>query len=187
VKLRRVPIALTSGWGSVTEAFRPDASMPQFCRADHVREGEPSYAELFSTRRYLRTSHRAQLRESIGRAGEPVRSARWSSTTQMHVLVALQHADGSWELTPEFASAIGHDLGQLEPSLSDVTGDMNEARRAWATALALAWLEQHAGDLEDEWRLVAAKGRTWLTGAGAHLPDGTAWAEFAKRSLEVLA
>jgi hypothetical protein len=187
VKLRRVPIALTTGWGSVTEAFGPDAAMPQFCRVAHVMEDKPSYEESFSTRRYFRTNRRGQLRESIERAWEQVRSAQWSTTTQMHVLVALQHADGSWELTLEFARAIGHDLGQLELGLSDVIGDMNEARRAWATALALAWLEQHARDLEDEWGLLAAKGRTFLAGAGAHLPYGAAWAESGKRSLEALA
>ena len=41
VKLRRVPIALTSGWGRVTEAFMllDSADLPQFCRADHCDGG----------------------------------------------------------------------------------------------------------------------------------------------------
>jgi hypothetical protein len=95
----------------------------------------------------------------------------------MHALVALQRADGSWELTPEFAAAVGHDLTQLESLLAGAVGNADEVRRAWATALALAWLDTQARDVEDHWRLLAAKGRGWLTGVRARLKDGTGWAD----------
>ena len=105
----------------------------------------------------------------------------------MHALVTLQHADGSWDLTLEFAHAIGHDLKKLESTLPGVIGDTVEARRAFATALALAWLEEHARDVQELWRLLAVKGQRWLRSARAQLADGTVWAEAGTTILATLA
>ena len=79
-------------------------------------------------------------------------------------LIALQRADGSWALTPELARAVGHDLAQLESALTGSTGNRDETRKAWATALALAWLDEHAFATEGEWRMLAEKARKWLSG-----------------------
>jgi hypothetical protein len=35
-------------------------------------------------------------------------------------------------------------------------------RRAWATALALAWLRSDASGFENEWRMLAQKALHWL-------------------------
>jgi hypothetical protein len=102
----------------------------------------------------------------------------------MHALVRLQRADGSWDLTKEFANAIGQELRELERALSGITGDRNDARKTWATALALAWLEQHAYEVEHEWRLLAAKARKWLDNVQAVSADGGAWAEAAAKFLQ---
>jgi Ca-activated chloride channel family protein len=96
-------------------------------------------------------------------------------------LVALQRADGSWALDDDLARALGwrkaKDLGKaLHRRLA---GESEE--RAFATALALAWLERECHDSVDEWRLLAAKGREWL----ARAPDGVeAWLEQARKVLE---
>jgi hypothetical protein len=97
----------------------------------------------------------------------------------MHVLVRLQHADGSWDLTRELAKALGYKLTALEAALSSATGDTEDIRKAWATALALAWLRQHAREAESEWQMLAAKARKWLDDAPATLACGTAWMEAA--------
>jgi hypothetical protein len=94
-------------------------------------------------------------------------------------LVALQGADGSWSLTAEFAKAIGADLPSLEKHLTGLAGNAPTARRALATALALAWLERHAAAERDEWRLLAGKARAWLDAASIAGRDG--------RSLEAIA
>ncbi len=101
----------------------------------------------------------------------------------MVALVALQRADGSWDLTPEFASAIGQDLGPLESALTGSTGNRDEARRAWATALALAWLDEHARDAEGEWRLLVEKARRWLGGVTSRPAYGGSWADAGARLL----
>lgn len=52
--------------------------------------------------------------------------------------------------------------------------DTENARRAWATALALAWLRRHAADREDIWHLLADKAGRWLTRAAIE-PEQGSW------------
>ena len=101
----------------------------------------------------------------------------------MVAVAALQHADGSWSLTPELARAIGHDLVELESLLTDATGRHDEARKAWATALALVWLHKHAIDREGEWRLLAQKALRWLNSVTARPAGGGSWMALAARLL----
>ena len=101
-------------------------------------------------------------------------------TSSMLAVAALQRADGSWELTAALARAIGHDLAELEALLLGATGNEEETRKAWATALALAWLEERARDQEGEWRLLGAKARAWLDGVTARPAHGGSWAEAAR-------
>ena len=62
--------------------------------------------------------------------------------------------------TRRFSSPVNS--SDLEAELTGASGNPDDIRRAWATALALAWLSAYASDAEDEWRLLAAKGRAWL-------------------------
>jgi hypothetical protein len=98
-------------------------------------------------------------------------------------LVRLQNADGSWELDHELAKILGRRLKDLERVLTDASRPASEARRAWATALALAWLEKEAAESQDEWRLLAYKARTWLESTRARLASGEDWITSAKRLL----
>jgi Ca-activated chloride channel family protein len=198
IQLRRVPIALTSGWGGLDEmvtlcAFpdlagrvaavstaplaMPSAAQSRSTLSTWFRGGE----RLESTERRLE-----ELTESRGpqflRAFQ--RPTEKAAPAAMHALVRLQRADGSWDLTKEFANAIGQELRELERALSGITGDRNDARKTWATALALAWLEQQAYEVEHEWRLLAAKARKWLDNVQAVSADGGAWAEAAAKFLQ---
>ena len=64
-------------------------------------------------------------------------------------LVTLQRADGSWELTAEFAEVIGLSLDAIEQDMRGAIGRPADIRLAWATALALAWLRDHAAAFEN--------------------------------------
>jgi hypothetical protein len=97
----------------------------------------------------------------------------------MHRLVALQRADGSWDLTNEVAAAIGFTLLRLEEGLAGAGGSRDEIRRAWATALALVWLREHAGHVHGEWRLLGAKAERYLTTVAATAPQGATWSDAA--------
>ena len=101
----------------------------------------------------------------------------------MQDLIALQAADGSWELTPELAAIVGRGLDELSSAIAGATGPIDDIRRAWATALAVAWLALHAASARDEWRMLAAKARRWLDTTPAIPPDGRTWLDLARAGI----
>ena len=94
--------------------------------------------------------------------------------------MALQRADGAWELTDEFAAAVGSTLRDLERMLSAEGESGAGSREAWATSVALAWLELHGQSMKVEWRLIAAKGERWLD-AFYHSTSGRSYRDGAAR------
>jgi hypothetical protein len=71
----------------------------------------------------------------------------------------------------------------LEMVPHKTSGDPATIRRAWATALALAFLETHADDTRDEWALLADKARRWLDRCGVESPTGQPWIALAQHVL----
>ncbi|XP_075768400.1 von Willebrand factor A domain-containing protein 5A-like isoform X1 [Pelodiscus sinensis] len=73
-------------------------------------------------------------------------------------LVSLQNADGSWDLGPPLAAALG-------VSETDARGRMpseDVAPGVWATVLAVVWLHGRAAGQSDEWELLEAKAVGWV-------------------------
>jgi hypothetical protein len=91
----------------------------------------------------------------------PSQPAQADAVRPLDRLVALQRADGSWDLTSDLADVLGRPLAELDKMIPAAGGDPTSARRAWATALALAWLEARP-ELEHEWEMLADKARDWL-------------------------
>ena len=180
VTLRRVPIAVTTGWGGVEPRGVAYGSLVahrlsledtdnMLCALEHrmpqaVREPRPS------------SIGRTWLDRLVGSATRHVPHSDAEATPQMHALVALQCADGSWDLTRELADVIERDLSELDAALRGATEE--EIRSAWATALAIVWLETRAPQARGEWRLLAAKARRWLDHVQARPPAGD-WIEAA--------
>jgi hypothetical protein len=218
MQLRRIPIALTSGWGDLerkaqlsqirlSAAYRdPSASflaVPGSALGpdDGYEDAEDALRAVPRSMMPSATLPGARMPSAIMRGLDRLRTfGRGTGSSDpdatapvmfnpggmrggMVALVALQRADGSWDLTPEFASAIGHDIAQLESALAGATGNRDETRKAWATALALAWLDDHARAAEDEWRLLAEKARRWLGSVTSRPADGGSWAEAGARRL----
>ena len=207
MQLRPVPIALTAGWAGLEVGFHrglamrvgsmmdssPGALLSRASAVDRGHDDDTGDASSppmiaspgFSSERLpaamMRGLQRLRTWGRETRPSEPRLTSGERFATDMIRLVSLQRADGSWELTPELARAIGHDLAELEAALADATGNAEEARTAWATALALAWLEEHARDAEGEWRLLAEKARAWLTGVTARPAPGVSWADAGAR------
>jgi hypothetical protein len=119
-----------------------------------------------------REDYSERLGESGGPPGRP-----------LDRLILLQAADGSWDLTNELAEILGCSLPNLEDALGDAAGDGPTIRRAWATALALAFLELQVASAADEWALLAGKARTWLGQCGVVSPTGEPWVVMARRIL----
>ncbi len=208
MELRRVPIALTTGWGDLHRRVMTAAHMtlgaPQALPAklyagrvdlteteDHLapfeeRSAEPSYrrasserSEPFFSRVVPQWMRRAR---HAGEGSTP--PAVPPPPDGMHALIALQRADGTWDLTQDFASVIGHDLSDLESALAGATGNEDEKRKAWATALALAWLRIHAAGLKAQWFMLADKAQRWLAAAAAAPRDrAMVWSEAAEKLL----
>jgi hypothetical protein len=102
-----------------------------------------------------------------------------SSMRALDRLVALQRADGSWDLDKDLARILGLSLSRLELALAGAVGDTAEARRAWATALAIRFLTIHASSNRGEWELLADKAARWLAGVKA-APAGGTWMTLAE-------
>jgi hypothetical protein len=125
----------------------------------------------------------AGSRLSSGDAGSPPRPPASGDHAAMIGLIGLQRADGSWDLTADVAMVVGYELGLLERSLSGAIGKDADVRKAWATALALAWLDDHAGEFAGEWTMAAEKARRWLDAVNARPADGGSWSSAAARLL----
>jgi hypothetical protein len=188
VQLRRIPIAVTTGWGGLHAGAGAISAM---C-AGLALEADRMY--LSASRALHVSAPESRLRRPVERGAGPLSSMfglralqRRSATrgtappsNAIVALVALQHADGSWDLDASLAPAIGRDLHEIEAALGP--DNASAAARAWATALAVVWLRRNAADVEDQWRLIAAKAESWLSGSG-RAPDGSSWLEAAEQFL----
>jgi hypothetical protein len=214
-QLRRVPIALTSGWGGVDRAtvtmgsariigWGGDGSvvlsgLPR--RRPEARPADDGASLMLSAQEFRRPPDARPATARARAAAAPVRTSRFLSkllarwrggkrasadepaapysppTRTLDRLVALQRADGAWELTNELAQVLGRPLHELEKKLRGQTGP--DHRRALATALALLWLESNERDAEAEWALLAKKARKWLERCPVQPADGSSWLEAA--------
>ena len=69
----------------------------------------------------------------------------------------LQKAVGNWELDTEFATVIEVPLAKLR---GNIPAEVDES--AWATMLAISYLEISSACNRDEWKLLAGKASKWL-------------------------
>jgi Ca-activated chloride channel family protein len=197
-ELRRVPVALTSGWGGVRGPDTHDLCAPQMAAfhlvvpspmPDWTRvhgsfdvsamEADTECDELarpnvpFS--RTFSVSARASRHAPPRSIDQRVAPSRAHALRPLDALVALQRADGSWELDGAFAGAVSLTLRRLEHELRHATGGADAARRALATALALEWLEKHAAPERGEWELLAKKATQWLATSRTEPSAGQGW------------
>jgi len=198
-ELRRVPIALTRGWGAVQRTLdlshigaMPSAA-PRMSGQSHLILGMPASLEdvqafdSLSCDDFACASLDADDAPDMAMMGMPdVSFSRVSQAAVRRVspprkhdaLVRLQRADGSWDLDQAFAKAVGKRLATLEKALRGAIGDEAMVRRALATAIAVAWLERHAADAQVEWAMLAEKAVNWLRSCGVTLGGSTKWIDW---------
>ena len=201
VQLRKIPIALTTGWGGLGRPAVPTLKLassarlsPPLPREPHMsrarrstfgsardvsaplsRPSPPDHLGLGSLDSDDGSAPRVSQNLDHSRRQTGVGGAR----SRGDALIVLQRADGSWDLTVELASLLGRDLQDLRAAVPPVTGPAAQGTRAWATALAIAWLDRHAADRKDEWHLVVEKARNWIQVTTAMPSDGRTWTAIA--------
>jgi len=149
MQLRRIPIALTTGWGGLIRASTSIGAARAAMAAP-----PPSIARGFAELRTPAASAVGFMRRQFVSQTMP---SSPSIRTPLDRLIALQRADGSWELTGELATVLGMTRSHLQAE-----SPQTAASGCWATALALAWLREHAFDRKNEWDLLARKAEEWL-------------------------
>ncbi|MEN9221560.1 MAG: hypothetical protein Q6M04_03905 [Thermostichus sp. BF3_bins_97] len=145
MKLRRVPVALTRGWGgsvaSILPAFRPR-----------------------NTRR-LRSACALAIGDVMG-----IRASSFSGEflraegipDLFSLLVLKQQFDGSWSWDEELLNAVGWSWDQVTQMMAALGIDTEEARNIIATLLVLQVLQRDFQERQVEWWLLAQKAKQWL-------------------------
>jgi hypothetical protein len=202
IQLRRIPIAIPKGWGSVEDTAdtmvgrmmaasagsggrarldkplmdqAPGSTLDRFDRSSAgAGPGSAGGGRAWSFSRMLGLSQ--------GPSSDPRRKLP-SQPTGLHALVKLQRADGSWELTQELADIIGRSFADLDSVRRTVSSGRNGSR-AWATALALAWLARFASKDAAVWRMLGAKATAWLDAVVDKPASGKDWMEEAASFLD---
>lgn len=85
-------------------------------------------------------------------------------------LIHIQLFSGAWPLVRAFSYAVGVPLEEIRKlplgkDASQMNGHTKSGEKnahLWATALALACLEEHFSELRSEWEVVAYKGHCWI-------------------------
>ena len=99
-------------------------------------------------------------------------------------LVQLQKASGSWEFTDELGSVCGRTSSVLlESCPAGVPRDTQAGKDLWATALALTLLAGKYWDRQDEWEMIADKGKRWLR---SNVPRGVQPADVLQAAAKTL-
>ena len=171
-ELRRIPIALTVGWGGHGRltSFGPQptlAGAPQPGFADAMMQAELYVAATAPEPRATAAASGLQKvsaalgdlfgrrRPSAGRS-KPARRIYRRQADRLYALLMTQKADGSFRLSEELMRWLAEDLAAVERAARE------HGEAVVATAVAVALFERDEAGREDEWRPAARKARKWL-------------------------
>jgi hypothetical protein len=188
--LRRVPIAIASGWGG-REA--EDAFSPGTLQRSLTGQFSVDALELSAPLQGMPDASRVSVSRSLRRMLEKVRSSKHGRVSEPptgHLagnservfdrVIALQRADGSWELDETLLMACGLSREQL-PTLEALvpSAASHEGRRAMATAIALTFLRRRAVADQLEWALLGRKAERYLDQVAIAPNGGGTWLDAA--------
>jgi Ca-activated chloride channel family protein len=159
-ELRRIPVALTSGWGGGrmelapppaprAMAAMPAPAAPALSMHRASSSSTPKGGGFFS-----RVS---QVLFGGGTNKEP-ESAVVAPTDRVFDLLMTQKADGRFERSKELDAWLGVRVAKLESAIH-THGDA-----VVCTAVVIALLEAEASERESEWRPAVTKAKAWLVG-----------------------
>jgi Ca-activated chloride channel family protein len=169
-ELRRVPIALTHGWGEGADATNLLARMPSASPdedimfddadaglVDELDMDDFGVAEAAPAQRGAIKLGEINFEEILDSERDEL------GTRKMLDLITLQRADGHWELDAALALMLGVEVRELKRALRELAGThASELASCWATTLVLVYLETEHSQRFEVWNLVATKARAWL-------------------------
>ena len=91
---------------------------------------------------------------------DSVISSGSASKNPLSMIINLQLADGSWELSKDLADVVGQPITTIKEACPvPCKGAMYAI---WATIIVLSYLQLQQSTFKDEWELVALKAETWI-------------------------
>jgi Ca-activated chloride channel family protein len=168
-ELRRIPVALTQGWGGLEYLSRAKSLSSDSGVRRVPMLGPSDDDEVLSASLSSRSRARTDLFSHF-RGGRPTASSvsrMRNDKDALELLISSQRADGSFDLTDELARLAGRDLKRFRRTLRKAAPDAGLCERLFATVLALKILEVRFAQRRDEWRLLADKAQSWLEGLKA--------------------
>lgn len=190
-QLRKIPVALTDGWGGsggaprgvVRGAFTGQASVmtksgwaaappaamapppaPRMAAPAPASGGRGGMAKKSKARRRMA---RAESTMDFMEGSMDGSGIGGSASDRLFDLLMTQKADGRFETSAELTAWLGARADRLSDAIARHTEPVA------VTALVLALLEREAEDRESEWRLAADKATAWLGDRGADVDVDT--------------
>ncbi len=165
VNLRRVPVALTRGYGGMQFCLPCAAPQGALLMAGAAIGGAKKAGRLFSrSRKQAAFDSGPDVHHIVGEAGPGYGPGAPDRFMQ---LVGLQLANGSWRLSKELVELAG--MSDPEALKAEAPERLREDG-ALATLVALFLLRSDFADRSDEWALIAEKALKWLAGRGIPKP-----------------
>ncbi|MBP9035752.1 MAG: VWA domain-containing protein, partial [Pseudomonadales bacterium] len=202
-QLRRVPVALTHGWGGVERALQCTTRVSMACASRALTDldipaflhrAEGAATDIASSAGY----HDLVDAFAPGLDAAPAIEGSFASRS-MNVLSSRgrkratpvdgfmrltlsQRADGSFRLDDATLREFGLEASALAREAQHLGGG-GAAAAVVHTAVALVLLERRFAGREDEWRMLADKAQRWLDRQAVALPAGAnGWVDWARRS-----
>ena len=122
----------------------------------------PSYSSLPVCRKIMN----CQLPGSFRAAG-PLEGSSSTLTKSSRLLflslISLQQASGAWDLTDELLALLKVSKDAVITGCpKEIAVDTSKGKLLWATTIALVLLRGKFLDQEDEWEMIADKGKRWM-------------------------
>jgi len=168
IKLRRVPIALTRGWGGTGTVVARQRAFPG---RSPLRPPAQGGTGTVVARQQALPLHGIHTDEDIDTDEDialcmSLYFAESSSQDDQFVLLgklaALQNYEGFWALEDQVVNAVDGDANQLKQIATLLNTAPEEAERIIATLLVLRFLKDRFADSKVLWQSLAQKAEQWL-------------------------
>jgi Ca-activated chloride channel family protein len=168
-ELRRVPVALTHGWGGIRRHDLSQTARFQAAMSSSLRQMQVPMAQELPTLDAAPLESMRFKRVTEGPYLLKRRPAPPAPSGPHLAIVRLQEADGSWKLDGALVKILGVARADLR-RITNLLGGGEVSEEIVATAAAIHFLCTRAAEFEDEWRLVVQKAEAFINRFLAHHP-----------------